>query len=162
MWVRTASRRDLEAVSKLLGTVWHHTYDAIYGADRVEEITAQWHSLSALEKNLAAPASEFLVADDGEIIAGVAFASQVTESEVKLHQLYVLPQFHGKGIGKMLLEEVEESFFEAREFTLEVEVQNAAAISFYEKNGFVKTGEIDNCGKPDSGIPALIYTKTRS
>ena len=42
MWVRTASKRDLPAISRLLGETWHATYDAIYGAERVGEITGEW------------------------------------------------------------------------------------------------------------------------
>jgi ribosomal protein S18 acetylase RimI-like enzyme len=161
MWVRTASNRDIAEISKLLGVVWHHTYDDIYGIEKVTEITNSWHNKAALEKLVKHPASEFLVADDGDKIAGMAFAKMINDSQVKLVQLYVLPQFHGKGVGRLLLEEIEESFFEAREFTLEVEEKNTGAIGFYEKHGFTKTGTTQNCGKDGSGIAALIFTKVR-
>ena len=161
MWVRTASKRDLTTVSKLLGEVWHATYDAIYGVEKVSKITSEWHSVNALEKHLSKPASEFLVADDGKQIAAMAFASQINDNAVKLHQLYILPNFQGRGIGKMLLDEVEESFFEAREFVLEVEEKNSTAIGFYEKQGYIKTGNVEDCGQDASGIPALIFTKKR-
>ncbi len=161
MWVRTASKRDLAAISKLLGEVWHSTYDAIYGVEKVTKITSEWHKVNALEKQLAKPASEFLIADDGKEIAAMAFASQINDISVKLNQLYILPSFQGKGIGKMLLDEIEESFFEAREFMLEVEEKNATAIGFYEKQGYLKTGNVEDCGQDASGIPALIFTKKR-
>jgi len=161
MWVRTASKRDISTISKLLGVVWHHTYDDIYGAQKVSQITAAWHNVKALEKLVNKPASEFLVADDGTNIVGMAFASQIDDIRVKLFQLYVLPQYQGRGVGKLLLDEILESFFEAGEFLAEVEEKNAGAIGFYEKNGFVKSGVTKNCGQNGSGIPALIYTKTR-
>ena len=47
-FVRTAGRNDLEAISELLGVTWHATYDAIYGVERVREITASWHSVQEL------------------------------------------------------------------------------------------------------------------
>jgi len=161
MWVRTASRRDIAAISKLLGKVWHSTYDEIYGPERVTEITSEWHNVNALEKQLVAPASEFLVADDGAAIAGMAFASQTGGAKAKLHQLYVLAQYQGRGVGKMLLDEIEESFFEAKEIALEVEEQNVGAVRFYKRNGFRETGKTSNCGTNDSGIPALIFAKNR-
>ena len=161
MWVRTASKRDIPAVSKLLGVVWHHTYDEIYGVERVKEITRDWHNSRALERKLGLPSSEFLVADDGNGIAGMAFARQTSETRVKLSQLYVLPRMQGKGAGKLLLGEIEDSFFETREFVLEVEEKNTSAIRFYEKHGFVLSGRTDNCGQKSSGIAALIYSKTR-
>ena len=161
MWVRTATKRDLPAIKDLLSATWHTTYDDIYGVERVSEITAEWHSLDALEKQLAAPRSEFLVADDGKTLAGMAYALQISDQEVKLNQLYVSPDFQGKGIGKMLLEEIEESFFEAPKIILEVEEQNTQASAFYERQGFVKTGSTGNCGQQDTGIPAAVFTKQR-
>lgn len=161
MWVRTATKRDLPAIKDLLAATWHATYDEIYGADRVSIITAEWHSIAALEKQLAAPRSEFLVADDGKVIAGMAYARQISDQEVKLSQLYISPKFQGNGVGKMLLEEVEDSFFEVPIFVLEVEEQNSLARAFYEQQGFKLTGSTKNCGEQSSGIPAIIYTKQR-
>ena len=51
-FVRTASERDLAKVSALLGETWHATYDALYGADKVSEITARWHSVPALKARI--------------------------------------------------------------------------------------------------------------
>ena len=161
MWVRTASKRDIGTISALLGRVWHDTYDSIYGPEKVNEITRQWHSMPALEHNLNLPSSEFLVADDGNNIAGTAFASQIDANTAKLHQLYILPEFQGKGVGKLLLDEIEESFFEAQNLVLEVEAQNGPAIGFYKYHGFKQTGTTDNCGADGSGIAALVFTKTR-
>ncbi len=48
MFVRTASERDLVAIRALLVETWHATYDAIYGAAKVTEITDEWHSIASL------------------------------------------------------------------------------------------------------------------
>ena len=161
MWVRTATMRDLPAIKDLLAATWHATYDNIYGIERVSEITTEWHSLQALEKQLAAPRSEFLVADDGERIAGMAYARQTSDQEVKLNQLYISPEFQGRGVGKMLLEEIEESFFEVPKLFLEVEEKNVGAVGFYIKRGFLQSSTVENCGVADSGIAAIVMTKVR-
>ena len=77
MYVRTASERDLEAVRALLVETWHDTYDAIYGAEKVTEITDSWHSIASLKARLARPHVELvqhhratLVGGDGEGHAG--------------------------------------------------------------------------------------------
>lgn len=160
MFVRTASERDLETVKALLAETWHATYDAIYGVGRVGEITSEWHSLAALKARLTRPHSEFLVADDGKMIAGMAYAAASSDAKVVvLHQLYVRPQNQGAGIGRMLLDEVEQCFPEAQTLRLEVEEANAGAIAFYGANGFVHAGATANCGADQSGIPALIFEK---
>lgn len=160
MFVRTASASDLEEVRRLLVETWHATYDPIYGPERVSAITDEWHSVEALRARLDMTDSEFILADDGEAIAGMAFARAVEgESVVMLHQLYVRPGYQGRGVGGRLLEEVQDSFPEARTIRLEVEEANRRAVSFYEGCGFTMAGRTANCGCADSGIPAVIMEK---
>jgi ribosomal protein S18 acetylase RimI-like enzyme len=160
VFVRTASERDLAAVRALLVETWHATYDAIYGVERVTEITNDWHSIASLKARMGRPSSEFLVADDGKTIGGMAYAAATTDPKlVMLHQLYVHPSFQGEGIGKMLLDEIEDSFPDARTLRLEVEAANTSALAFYRANGFVQAGETSNCGSDQSGIPALVLEK---
>jgi ribosomal protein S18 acetylase RimI-like enzyme len=157
-YIRTASVRDLPAVSALLGVTWHATYDRLYGAEKVTAITSEWHSVAALQRRLDSPNSEFLLADDGKSLLGMAFAS-ASRRLVTLHQLYVLPAHQGRGVGVQLLEEVLECFFDAERITLEVDPGNAGAIEFYKRYGFAETGRTENCGTGQSGIPALIFER---
>jgi ribosomal protein S18 acetylase RimI-like enzyme len=162
VFVRTASERDLQAVRGLLVETWHATYDSIYGAERVAAITDDWHSLPSLKRRLDQPNSEFLVADDGTQLGGMAYAAADAEgTSVTLRQLYVRPSFQGRGIGGMLLDEIIESFPDATLFRLEVEEANAKAIGFYVSQGFEQAGRTANCGAEGSGIPALIFERRR-
>ena len=162
MFVRTASERDLKAVRDLLVETWHATYDTIYGAERVTEITDDWHSLASLKRRLDQPNAEFLVADDGKTLGGMAYAATEADGKsVMLRQLYIRPAFQGRGIGGMLLDEIIESFPDATLFKLEVEEANARAIGFYMSQGFVQSGRTANCGADQSGIPALIFERRR-
>jgi len=159
MFVRTAGERDLAAIRTLLVETWHATYDAIYGAARVTEITGEWHSIASLKARLVRPNSEFLVADDGKRLGGMAFAAATKDTKiVLLNQLYVHPDCQRQGIGQALLEEVEASFPEAQLLRLEVEEANAVAIAFYRSQGFLPAGKTADCGG-DSGLPALIFEK---
>ncbi|WP_419913501.1 N-acetyltransferase family protein [Hoeflea sp.] len=159
MWVRTASERDLEEIRALLIATWHDTYDHIYGVEKVTEITDAWHSIAALRPRVDQPNSEFVVADTGEQICAVAFASSKDGRLVLLHQLYVSPDAQGKGAGSLLMHEIIDSFPEARKIRLEVEETNAQAIAFYENKGFVEVGRTANCGEAESGLPALILER---
>ena len=159
-FVRTAGERDLPAVRALLVETWHDTYDAIYGRERVDEITGAWHSIEALRARLKQPHSEFVLADNGSDIGGIAFAVAEHEGKsIKLHQLYVLPACQGRGIGQALFDEVAICFPEAREITLEVEEANGRARGFYEHLGFEQMGQSEDCGSAGFDIPALIYRR---
>ncbi|MCC0030785.1 MAG: GNAT family N-acetyltransferase [Brucellaceae bacterium] len=159
MWIRSADHDDLEDIRELLERTWHATYDAVYGADRVKSINDSWHSLDALRKRLNKPYSEFVIADDGEDILGMAYASLTDERTAMLHQLYINPEVQGRGAGTALLIEMESAFPSASKIRLEVEEANDKAIAFYKKHGYREVGRTENCGSRDSGIPALIFEK---
>jgi ribosomal protein S18 acetylase RimI-like enzyme len=163
-FVRSASPADLQKVSDLLGRSWHATYDALYGADKVAELTVSWHGVPALKERLARPDSEFVVADDGRSIGGMAYAAMDKDEAdvVNLHQLYVEPDLLGQGIGRDLFAEVETCFPAAKRMRLEVEPQNERAMRFYAGLGFHEVGWTKNCGADQSGIPAMIMEKTLS
>jgi ribosomal protein S18 acetylase RimI-like enzyme len=158
IYVRTAGEGDLVAIRALLVETWHATYDDIYGAGKVAEITAEWHSPARLRVRLAEPNSEFLVADDGTALAGVAFASAQGQT-VTLRQLYVRPSMQGRGIGGMLLDEIVSCFPEANRIMLEVEPANTKAVAFYLSQGFARTGRVSDCGSMGAGIPADTYER---
>ena len=161
MFVRTASERDLQAVRDLLVETWHATYDHIYGVERVTAITDDWHSIAALKRRLDQPNAEFLVADDGKQLGGMAFAAvDAAGTSVMIRQLYVRPAFQGCGIGGMLLDEIIDSFHDAELIRLEVEAANGKAIAFYASQGFLQIGQTADCGKEKSGIPALIFERS--
>ena len=159
MWIRSASADDLETISAMLTETWHDTYDSIYGAQKVGELTEAWHSVAALKQRLTKPRSEFIVVDDGAEIGGMAYVSQVDSETSMLHQLYVRPNQQGNGLGEKLLVEAEGCFPDVRKIRLEVEEANVRAVKFYERNGFKQVGTTPDCGVKGSGIPAVVMEK---
>ena len=76
-FVRSASTRDVAAIRDVLAETWRATYAPFYGAAKVEEIIADWHSEAAIKASLDQPNGEFLVADDGSRIGGFLPAAQL-------------------------------------------------------------------------------------
>ena len=138
-FLRSASKRDLPAVSALLSRTWHDTYGKLYGSEEIGRITSSWHSVEALERQLDAPHSEFLVADDGAEIVGMGYARMTEAGTVHLFQLYVDPVAQGAGNGRALLEELATCFPDARRMVLDVAAGNERAIGFYGHHGFAET-----------------------
>lgn len=159
-FVRTAQEGDLTAVSALLAETFHATYDALYGVDKVNALDAAWNGVAALKALMARPHSEFLVADDGRRIGGMAYAAMDAAGVVTLAKLYVRPGLQGQGIGRDLFAEIESCFPEGRRLRLEVEPANAGALAFYAAHGLETVGRTENCGAGGSGIPALILEKS--
>lgn len=160
-FVRTASAQDLAKVSALLAETWHATYDALYGAAKVSEITARWHSVPALKARLERKDSEFVVADNGKELAGMGYVAMSKErpKAAFLHQLYVLPRFQRQGIGRDMFAELESCFPDANAMVLEVDPRNEAAVGFYHAHGFIKVGEAQHTADNISGVPLDVYEK---
>jgi ribosomal protein S18 acetylase RimI-like enzyme len=158
VFIRTATKRDIPAIQALLREVWHATYDPIFGSDVVAAISGAWHSQQALSEKLSFPASEFILADDGQMIHAMAFASQI-EKTVQLHQMYVLPGSQGRGIGTELMQELFFCFDSASRMELNVHPQNLNAIGFYKAGGFTETGKIEVPGPNGMVIPHIVMAR---
>jgi ribosomal protein S18 acetylase RimI-like enzyme len=157
--IRDAALADIPSVSALLAETWHATYDAIYGADRVAELTRRWHAADALASGLDRPDTCFLVAVDGGEIVGTLSVVSRADGVLDLKRLYVLPRVQGSGIGGQLLEAGLSAFPEAHTITLEVEPANGQAIRFYERKGFQVTGRTGDCSGSGDRIPALVMSR---
>ncbi|WP_027486227.1 GNAT family N-acetyltransferase [Allorhizobium undicola] len=161
-FVRTATESDMEKVRRLLHETWHATYDAFHGAAKVEEITRQWHSPAALKAQLERRDGEFLVADDGRRIGGMAFAAMAPKmaKTAILHQLYVHPSLQRQGIGRDLFAELETCFPDAEVMRLEVDEKNSGVIAFYTAHGFNEVDRIGGGGGEASEIAVRVLEKT--
>jgi ribosomal protein S18 acetylase RimI-like enzyme len=160
-FIRSAGEADLPKVQTLLAVTWRDTYTPFHGNQAVEAMIAHWHSTASLAKRLSRPDSEFLVADDGRQLAGMAFAAMSRKQPklANLHQLYIHPLWQGQGIGTDLFAEIETCFPDAERMQLEVTAENERAIEFYTKVGFREIGRIDNVGPPGARLPAILMEK---
>ncbi len=155
--IRPAVTTDLLAVRAQLVATWHATYDPIYGAEMVRDITRRWHSLTALAEQLGVPGGVFLLAERDGRVLGSSYA-QTDGCVGKLYRLYIHPQAQHRGLGQRLLRETMARLPSVVSHRLEVEPRNLAAIRFYEQAGFERRGEIADLGRPD-GIAAYIYER---
>lgn len=160
MWLRSANKADLKAVSDLLVKTWHATFDDVLGGEIVRKVTGEFHSVTALTRNLTKPYSEFVVADDGEgNLVGMAFASQSKAGVAELHQLYVDPEHQVQGVGTMLLAEIEMAFPDVEKLSLGVVAKNQKALDFYQRKGFTKTGETTDWGTLNLDVVVITMEK---
>jgi GNAT superfamily N-acetyltransferase len=155
--IRPARHEELAFVRDLLVETWHDTYNAIYGVERVSEITNEWHALDRLAGVLERESHAFLVAEaaDGALL-GTASATLGENGLVTLGRLYVRPAGQGKGLGTAMLRACETWFPQGSLMRLEVETKNTNARRFYAKRGFselpdlspVPEGQNVVCEKP--------------
>ena len=105
------------------------------------------------------PNAYYFVAEEGGAILGYGgFWCIVDEAQVM--NIAVLPDARGKGIGKSILSEMtnEAEKLGLSFMSLEVREGNMAAISLYQKSGFVPVGERKHYYQ-DNGETAIIMEK---
>lgn len=129
---------DEAAAIELWRRTWQLAYPKLNFDERVDWWRERW-------RNELVPKATIIVAEHGDTIAGFVTIEPDTGY---LDQIVVAPEHWGGALGDMLVAKVKQ--MSPGEVTLHVNTDNARAIRFYEKQGFVIAGEEKN---PRSGAP---------
>lgn len=102
-------------------------------------------SVNSVASELKNPLSLWLIAMDGETLAGYV-GSQSVLGWADMMNLAVAPEYRRQGIGEKLVMELERCLKAEKVtcLTLEVRVSNAPAIALYEKLEFMQVGRRPN------------------
>ena len=134
---------EINIVQDIAYKTWPVTYQRILTTQELQYMLNVFYSLEALNENLKS-GHHFLLAKAKDKPLG--FASYVhnhpEKLTTKIPKIYVLPETQGKGIGRLLIEKIEN---EARKnqmttITLNVNRKNPAK-TFYENLGFTAVRE---------------------
>ena len=150
--IRPATDADLPVVSELAGIIWRACYPGIITHAQIDYMLARMYALDVMRDEIRSQSIRYdllLVnskpagfASYGPIEAGTPRRSIRTAQRAvptfKLHKLYLLPEWHGQGLGSRLLQHVEHEVrvAGARRLILSVNKRNAKAIAAYRRNGF--------------------------
>jgi putative acetyltransferase len=136
---------DEAAVIELWRRTWQESYPQIDFESRLDWWRKRW-------REDLVPKAEIVVAiSHREAERADAIVGFVTvDREGYLDQLVVAPECWGTGVAHLLIEEAKG--ISPAHVTLLVNKDNARAIRFYERNGFVHAGEDVN---PTSGKPVF-------
>jgi ribosomal protein S18 acetylase RimI-like enzyme len=145
--VRPAEKTDLPVIRELAEKIWPPTYAHILDAGQMAYMMTQMYSPDSLLRQITEYHHRFLILEYGSIPSGFAsYAIYPEEAKGKLQKIYVDPSLQGKGLGKLLLDEVvlQVKGADCRLLQLNVNRRNRAR-TFYESQGFfvVKEEDID-------------------
>ncbi len=117
---------------------WHETYPGLVSKAYLDRLT-----LEKCEKIPFSPDSILIAKDGGRVVGFVGFGDRRNEEPGigEIFALYVLSDYHGKGVGRMLMEAGLEKLKDYPRVCLWVLKENKRAIRFYEKYGFFPSGE---------------------
>ena len=130
---------DFETVARLGESIWHSHYASIISDAQIDYMLADRYTPEKLRLYLdAKDCWLMLLRISGNAVGYFSYALTDQLDEMKVEQLYLLPELHGHGLGKTMLNHIEQ---QARAqglgtLILQVNKHNAKAIAFYRKAGF--------------------------
>lgn len=83
--------------------------------------------------------TNWLIAKEGNKVIGVCFVRRYRDYD-QLQSIYVLPEYHGKGVAHKLWEAQQAFLRKDKDVKVHVVTYNTRAIEFYKKLGFVDHG----------------------
>ncbi len=138
MRLRRYDARDEDAAIALWLRTWQAAYPQLDFAERLAWWRERW-------RDELVPDAEIVIAEAGGVIIGFVTVDPRT---LYLDQLVVAPEQWGSGVGAALVDDAKR--ISPTGLDLDVNTDNARAIRFYAKHGFVISGAGVN---PISGKP---------
>lgn len=146
--IKPAGLNDIETIHTLAHHTWRIVYKEIIIADQMDYMLEMMYSHQSLQYQLEKQKHTFIIAyDDDKPVGFAAYFPKydIAPSIYRLDKLYVLPDQHGKGIGKKLIDHIIIEIQPLGCSLLELTVNRKNnAVSFYEKLGFIIVNEIDH------------------
>lgn len=146
--ITTPKPEDARGITTVLYKTWLATYpneqlgitvddieDVYKNAFSDEEIAKAEERLRAIPET-----QKRVVAKEGDTVIGLATMVR-NKDTTQLRVIYVLPEYQGRGVGRMLWEAVKDFIDPSKDTIVQVADYNQQAIRFYEKLGFVDTGK---------------------
>lgn len=118
---------------------WQETYPGLVSQEYLDKFT-----LEKSEERAFLWRDNILVAKEGDRVIGfVGYGGHGPEEPDmgEVFALYVLPEYHGAGVGRQLMDAALEKLAAYPKICLWAVKGNGRAVRFYEKNGFRLTGE---------------------
>lgn len=135
---REATPTDIPTIHQLAEAIWEPTYRPILSQEQIDYMFGVIYTYEALEQQMKEGQRFVLLLDGTEPIGFAAYSMKdAADAVYKLNKIYLLPSRQGEGLGKLLLEAVEERVQKvgARYLDLNVNKYNKAK-AFYERSGY--------------------------
>lgn len=139
--VRRFKNSDADEVSKLIISTLRTTNIKDYSTEYIENDVKNFTPDGVIER---ASWTHFYVVCDNECIVGCGAIGPYwgKEDESSLFNIFVLPKYQGKGVGRMIIETLEKDEYFLRAKRVEIPA-SITACEFYKKMGYAYKNGID-------------------
>ncbi len=144
--IKPAELTEVLLINELAHRIWPLAYKNIISTGQMEYMLDLIYSPSSLKKQMKNLGHKFVIVYNGKSPVGFAsYSMKLKSSDIfRLHKIYILQSEHGKGIGKLVLDNIIADIEPNGAKFLELNVnRNNKAVEFYKKLGFTIISEED-------------------
>ena len=133
---------EFETIEKLADTIWREHYIPIVGKPQIDYMLAKFQSVTAMNEHVA-NGYEYYTVFYKELPVGYLSIKQESQY-LFLSKIYVLSVYRGKGIGKTMINFIEDKAktYNLNKIRLTVNRYNTNSVKAYEKMGFKNKREV--------------------
>lgn len=144
MRIRRFTENDAEKVSALIIHTFKTTNSKDYSQEAINALENQMQPPQIIER---ASWTHFYVVEENDTIIGCGAVGPYwgSETESSLFTIFVLPEYQGKGIGRKIIETLEQDEYFLRAKRVEIPA-SITAVNFYRKFGYDYKNGVD---RPD-------------
>lgn len=142
----TAQLEDIPIIQSIAAEAWPVAFSDILSEEQITYMMEMMYSTAALEEQITTGNHSFLIAKEADRNIGyLSFElNYKKQPKTKIHKIYLLPDTQGKGVGRLLFDEVSRIALNNTNHTLSLNVnRDNTAVNFYEKIGFEIIGKED-------------------
>ena len=143
--IKEATNQDYKIIDDIARRTWPATYGAILDKVQLDYMLDTFYNEKALQANFANGHRFLLIEEDGVKLGFAAYEHGYKgQNTTRIHKIYILPETQGKGIGKKMIDYIENLALENKSAALSLNVNRFnKALTFYQKLGFEIIAEVD-------------------
>ena len=150
MKVKIAFITDIDKIVEVADATWRQAYASIISQEHSDYMYERTYSTEAILQQMQDGVTFLMCFEDDKILGFVSYQIQEdfnpkgNEMVIYIPKLYVKPEAHKKGIGKLLIDAVEKIAIKNKIEVLELNVNRKnPAMYFYKKIGFELHEKVD-------------------
>lgn len=142
--LKKASVNDINIIQKLSYEIWNLHFPGIISNDQINFMLGEMYNTETIKKELNNGVIWKIFYNNNDPIGYISY-SIIDKNKCKLHKLYIHPDFHGNGLGKLGLDDVKNYAIKNKtnEIVLNVHRDNVKAIKSYTKYGYKIVKQLD-------------------
>ena len=139
------NEQQVDIVQELAYKIWPQTYAEVLSKDQIDYMLEMMYSIKSLQDQIKNGHRMFIFKTGEQPIGFLTLEhNKDGEGKTKVQKIYLLPEFQGSGLGRMMMDFAAEKALEFgdKSLTLNVNRYNKA-LGFYEHYGYKITSQGD-------------------